>query len=161
MITLQDYFMGRDRTHAADLTDEIRTNAALTVARVNLLLARADEQDMVEPGVDATTGSSVASGWRPLGINARTQNAATGSKHITAQACDLRDTEERRFARWCLRNLWLLDEIGLWMEDPQWTPTWVHLQTVPPGSGKRVYRPSVAEALVAKLPEQEANGTTA
>ena len=154
MITLTDYFMGRDRTHAAELTDEIRGNAALTVARVNLLLAAAEE-DLVEPGIDEVTGTAVASGWRPAGINARTQNAATGSKHLTAQACDLQDTADRRLARWCLRNLARLEEIGLWMEDPQWTPDWVHLQTVPPGSGKRVYRPSAAEPLVAKLPEQQ------
>lgn len=154
MITLQDYFMGRDRTHAAELSGEIRANAALTVARVNLLLAAAEE-DLVEPGLDEVTGTPVASGWRPLGINARTQNAAAGSKHLDARACDLQDTPDRRLARWCLRNLARLEEIGLWMEDPQWTPDWVHLQTVPPGSAKRVYRPSAAEPLVARLPEQE------
>jgi hypothetical protein len=160
VITLTDYFMGRDRTHASELTDEIRGNAALTVARVNLLLAAADE-DLVEPGIDEVTGTPVASGWRPAGINARTQNAATGSKHLDGRGCDLQDTPERRFARWCLRNLAKLEEIGLWMEDPQWTPDWVHLQTVPPGSGLRVYRPSAAEPLVARLPEQLEGQATA
>jgi hypothetical protein len=41
------------------------------------------------------------------------------------------------------------------MEDPQWTPTWVHLQMVPPGSHRRVYCPSSKPPMVAKLPEQE------
>jgi hypothetical protein len=153
MITLSEYFMGRDRSHPEDCTDEIRGNAALTVARVNLLLAEAEEE-LVAPGIDEVTSTHVASGWRPRGINARTQNAAVDSNHLTARACDLQDTPERKFARWCLRNLGVLERIGLWMEDPQWTPSWVHLQTVPPGSGRRVYRPSAAEALVAKLPEQ-------
>lgn len=160
MITIEDYFMGRDRTHAAELTDEIRANAALTVARVNLLLADAAEE-LIEPGTDEVTGTPVASGWRPAGINARTQNAAAGSKHLTAQACDLQDTADRRLARWCLRNLEELERIGLWMEDPQWTPDWVHLSTVPPRSGKRVYRPSAAEPLVARLPEQVDGGAVA
>lgn len=153
MITLEDYFMGRDVTHAAELTPEIRANAEVTVDRVNKLLIEA-ELGMVMPGTDEVTGTPVASGWRPAGINSRTMNAAAGSKHLTAQACDIQDTPERDFARWCLRNLWFLDTVGLWMEDPQWTPDWVHLQTVPPGSRKRVYRPSAAEPLVARLPEQ-------
>lgn len=153
MITFADYFMGRDRTHQAECTDEIRANAALTVARVNQLLAEAEEE-LIEPGIDEATETQVASGWRPAGINASTQNSAAGSKHLTAMACDLQDTGDRQFARWCLRNLAALERIGLWMEDPQWTPTWVHLQTVPPGSGRRVYRPSAAEPMVAKLPEQ-------
>lgn len=153
MITLSNYFMGRDRTHEAQCTDEIRTNAARTVERVNRVLARAEDAG-VFPGIDEVTGTAVASGWRPPAINSRTQNAATGSRHVRAKACDLQDTPERDLARWCLRNLDSLQEIGLWMEDPQWTPDWVHLQTEPPGSGRRVYRPSMAEALVAKLPEQ-------
>lgn len=153
MITLTEYFMGRDRTHERECSPEIRGNAALTVARVNLLLARA-EADGVGPGVDEVTSTAVASGWRPPAINSRTQNSATGSRHLVAKACDLQDTPGRELARWCLRNLEALAEIGLWMEDPQWTPDWVHLQTEPPGSGRRVYRPSMAEALVAKLPEQ-------
>lgn len=160
MITQTDYFMGREVTHPEECTDEIRDNAALTVSRVNLLLEEAD-LDLVEPGIDEVTGTPVASGWRPRGINARTQNSATGSKHITAQACDLQDTPERRLASWCLRNLAALERIGLWMEDPQWCPTWIHLQTVPPGSGLRVYRPSAAEPMVAKLPEQLVDGASA
>ena len=44
------------------------------------------------------------------------------------------------------------------MEDPQWTPTWVHLQIVPPGSRRRVYIPSSKPALAAKLPEQNQEG---
>lgn len=146
--------MGRDQEHSADLTESVRNNAQFLLERVNRLLAKAAEAN-VEPDIDVRTGTAVASGWRPKTVNDRTANAGKSSRHITGSAIDLRDSQpERTLARWCLRNLDLLDEIGLWMEDPQWTPTWVHLQAVPPGSGRRVYVPSTAPALVAALPEQ-------
>ena len=143
MITLTQYWMGRDKTHAAELTNTIRNNAQQTVDTINKLLAEA-AADGVAFGRDATTGTQVASGWRPADINAGTANAAKGSKHLTGQACDLRDTEDRQLAQWCLNHLDELRAFGLWMERPQWTPTWVHLQIVPPASGLRVYVPSAA-----------------
>lgn len=155
MITLADYWMGRDITHAAELTEGIRANAGDLVERVNWLLSQA-AADGVYPALDATTRTIVASGWRPRGINAATSNAGASSKHLTGNGGDLRDQADRSFARWCLRNESALVEIGLWMEDPRWTPSWVHLQRLPPGSGKRIYVPSTAPALVAKLPEQRA-----
>lgn len=158
MITLDDYWMGRDQAHAADLTDAITEHATLLLGRVNLLLSWA-VADHVQPALDARTGTHVASGWRPPGVNAATANAAAASRHLTGQAIDLRDHGTRDLARWCLRNLDALEEIGLWMEDPQWThqppgQPWVHLQIVPPGSRRRVYVPSSKPALAAKLPEQ-------
>ena len=131
MITLEAYWKGRDVTHAEELTDEIRSNAEITVARCNELLARAGRSGL----------ATVNSGWRPAAVNDATANAAAGSRHLTAQAVDLPDAD-RTLAGWCVDNLDILDEIGLWMEDPRWTPTWLHLQTVPPKSSKRVYVPS-------------------
>lgn len=154
MILLDQYWMGRDEEYPDDLTDEVRDNAGLLLERVNRLLESAAAKD-VNPAIDATTGTFVASGWRPRTVNDSTRNSGKNSRHIVGLAIDLRDTvPERPLARWCLRNLDLLEEIGLWMEDPQWTPTWVHLQAVPPGSGRRVYVPSTAPALAAALPEQ-------
>lgn len=154
MISLDQYWMGRDGEHSADLTEEVRNNAGLLLERVNRLLDKAAEGH-VEPGIDAHTGTAVASGWRPKAVNDGTANAGKTSRHITGLAIDLRDSlPERPLARWCLRNQGLLEEIGLWMEDPQWTPNWVHLQAVPPGSGRRVYVPSTTPAVVAALPEQ-------
>lgn len=155
MITVEQYFMGRDATHRDECGNDIRRNAERTVELVNQLLAFFG-RDGVQPGIDATTGNFVGSGWRPATVNASTCNAAAHSKHLVALACDLRDTPDRALARWCLRNLDTLAQIGLWMEDPQWTPTWVHVQTVPPRSGKRVYIPSSAPAQCPPLPEQQA-----
>jgi hypothetical protein len=151
LIALADYWMGRDRSHAAELSQTIRRNAGVTVERINALLALA-AADGIAPGVDQVTGTHVASGWRPRGINAGTANAAAKSTHLTAEACDLQDHPDRQLARWCIRNLHQLEAIGLWAEDPRWTggtnnrDPWLHLQTRAPGSGRRVYAPSTAPA---------------
>lgn len=156
MITVQHYWMGRDKTYAAELTNSIRTNAAETVRRVNQLLAAA-AADGVEPGINPQTGTQVASGWRPAGVNAATPNAAKASKHMTGEACDIRDTAGRDLARWCLANVDKLREIGLWCERFQWTPTWVHFQIVPPASGLRIYVPSSAPPPEHPLPGEPPN----
>lgn len=154
MISLEQYWMGREREHGAELTPDITGNAVVLLERVNQVLSRASEE-RVQPAVDKSTGTAVASGWRPKSVNDATANAGKTSKHVIGCAVDLRDAvPDRPLARWCLRNRKLLEEVGLWMEDPQWTPTWVHLQSIPPGSGNRVYIPSTAPALAAKLPEQ-------
>lgn len=154
MITVAQYFMGRDSRYPKTLTLVIKTNAALWVHRVSQLLALA-AADGVEPGIDEVTGNFMASGWRPPEVNDRTANAAATSTHLTGEGGDLQENGSGRpLARWCLRNLDKLAAIGLWMENPQWTPTWVHLQTKPPKSGNRVYIPSTAPAKAPPLPEQ-------
>ncbi len=35
----------------------------------------------------------------------------------------------------------LAEEKGAWFEGFKWTPTWIHLQRVPPSSKKRFFRP--------------------
>ena len=153
MIIPDDYYMGRQHSNAAELTDAIRDNVTELLGRVNLLLAWA-YGDNVRPALDAATGTHIASGWRPAAINDATANAAKQSRHLTGEAIDLRDNGTRDLARWCIKNLDALEEIGLWMEDPQWTPSWVHLQIQPPGSRRRVYCPSSKPPMVAALPEQ-------
>jgi hypothetical protein len=143
MIDLKAFYNGREEAYRNELTDEIRRNAEDTVAKANELLARAGFEDVC----------SVNSGWRPRQVNAATPNAAATSHHLTGRAVDLPDPD-RTLAAWCVDNLEALAEMGLWMEDPRWTPTWVHLQSVPPGSGNRVFSPSLAPALAEALPEQ-------
>jgi hypothetical protein len=147
MLAIADYWMGRDVPHASELSPAISDNAIELLGRVNLLLSWALPEGVGHGGV--------ASGWRPRSINDATANAAMASKHLTGRAIDLRDDANRSLARWCLRNQDALAEVGLWMEDPQWTPAWIHLQSVPPGSGRRVYVPTTRPALIAKLPEQD------
>lgn len=127
MITAARFWQGRDVQYASLLTAELRANAAETIRRVNLLLTRA-----------GFTKRDSRSGWRPPAVNAATPGAAPMSKHMKCQADDVEDND-KALQQWCMAHQDVLEEIGLWMEHPRDTPTWCHLQTVPPGSGKRVF----------------------
>lgn len=63
-----------------------------------------------------------------------------GSRHLCGQAADVADPKQE-LQKWCLENLKLLEEIGLWMEDFSATKTWVHFQSIQPKSGKRFFLP--------------------
>lgn len=138
MITLTAFWMGRDSLFADQLTEEIKANAIETVARANRLLSLGG----------FLAHDQVSSGWRPAAINERTSNAGKNSRHLYGQAVDITD-HSREFARWAYSHQDFLTETGLWMEHPDWTWSqhgnhWVHLQIVPPGSGRRVFIPSSA-----------------
>jgi len=146
-IALADYWKGRDVEYADACTDAIRANAARTVDVVNAVLAA-----MAADGVDLA-GVHVASGWRPPAVNDATSNAGQHSRHLTAEACDLADLPDRRLARWALAHPDTLKACGVeGMERPQWTPTWLHVQTVAAGSGRFCYVPSRAPSLTGPLP---------
>jgi hypothetical protein len=135
-ITLAKYWMGRDADFPGELTPRIRANASLTVERVNYLL------EVYAAATSDTGVRKVNSGWRPVAINNRVRGAAARSKHLSGEACDL-DDFDGALDRWCASPAGLaeLERIGLWLEHPDATPTWCHVQTVPPGSGRRVFRP--------------------
>jgi hypothetical protein len=40
-----------------------------------------------------------------------------------------------------MANLAVLEELQLWLEHPDATPGWCHLQILPPRSGRRVFYP--------------------
>jgi hypothetical protein len=128
MITLADYYMGRDSGYSLELTDQLRANAQVTVDRANQLLLLFGEN------------RKVTSGWRPPEVNARTVGAAPFSRHMTCQAIDLADPEGDLddFLFSCTQRL--LD-LSLWMEHPAATKGWTHVQTVPPKSGRLVFFP--------------------
>lgn len=143
MITLHDYWMGRDASHPTLMSPMLEKNAGITVECVNALLALAQIAGVVLlPAPLHPQFGYVASGWRPPEVNASTPGAATGSKHLLAQACDIYDPHGE-LDRWLMTDdgQRALTDIGLWMEHPDKTPTWAHVQTVPPGSGRRVFWP--------------------
>lgn len=140
MITLAAFLKGRDKRFLADFTSVVRHNAEVTVNIVNELLQRAGRSDI----------DSVNSGWRPRAVNDATANSGANSMHITGEAVDLNDPD-RTLATWCIDNIDVLVSLGLWMEHPAWCLKvddkgvvwkWVHLQTRPPKSGRRIYRPN-------------------
>lgn len=62
------------------------------------------------------------------------------SKHLSGQALDIFDPKQE-LQQWCLANISILEEVGLWMEDFSATPNWAHFQIVPPKSNKRFFKP--------------------
>lgn len=127
-ITLADYYMGRDVTHAGELTEYMRDSAEETVKRINELLDAFGE------------ARAVNSGWRPQAINDATPHASRHSLHIVCKACDLADPDGALDA-FCYEHQDVLERIGLWLESPSNTDGWCHVQIVPPGSGNRVFLP--------------------
>lgn len=157
VITRAMYMMGRDVRYPGSVTPEIEANVVLLLDPVNQFLAAA-LADGVPVGLDEVTKTPVASGLRPKVLNDRTQNAGGDSTHIWGLGIDLQDiVPERllaRFALSCARPGGLLETLGLYMERPQWTPDWVHLQLRSPRSGRRVYVPSTRPPLCPALPEE-------
>jgi uncharacterized protein YcbK (DUF882 family) len=62
------------------------------------------------------------------------------SKHLIGAACDIADSK-KELQTWVLNNLPKIEAIGLWMEDFNYTPNWVHFQILPPQSNKRFFIP--------------------
>lgn len=140
MITAKDVIdsSGKYPERSAFTTDEIMANAARLAAAYTRL-----ETSFGRPIV-------LSSGFRPQHVNARIDGAATNSLHKLACAGDAEDPD-RELAIFCLSDLKLLEHFGLYLEDPRYTRRrhpdtkawmfWVHLQIVPPRSGKRVFIP--------------------
>ena len=136
MIELAQYWMGRDRVYPTDLTDEIRANAAETVKRANRLIA------IYQKATGDVRPRGVNSGWRPAAVNAATPGAAKKSNHMLGRALDIGDASKTMKA-WLMTpaGQQALVECELWMEHPNATPAWVHVQIVPPASNRRVFMP--------------------
>lgn len=83
---------------------------------------------------------TISSGYRPAAINDRINGASKSSHHIICAAADLVD-KDGKLAAFCMNDLPMLEHLGLWMEHPESTKCWVHLQIFPPRSGNRVFRP--------------------
>lgn len=62
------------------------------------------------------------------------------SNHLFGRACDISDVDGS-LKKWCLDNINFLEEVGVWMEAFEATPTWVHFQINPPRSGNRFFKP--------------------
>lgn len=125
-LTLKDYLMSRDSKYP--LPQQVVVSAAKLLDKVNGLIKEFGEE------------RKVSSGWRPAELNATVPGAAKTSKHITGDAIDLED-RDGKLKEWCVFNQDKLELLGLYMEDPASTPTWVHLQQLPPRSGKRIFKP--------------------
>lgn len=132
--TRQQYLKGRDVKFADEFTDELSANTNVTIARASELV------DRYQRATGDTRKREVTSGWRPQNINKATPGAAPKSLHMYCQAIDIED-KDQSLGKWCVANIEVLVEIGLWMESIVHTPTWMHIQTKPPKSGNRIFLP--------------------
>lgn len=91
----------------------------------------------------------VTSGYRTMSDHKRIYNAKgifdekkipMQSKHLYGKAVDISDPN-KDLQKWCLANIKMLEDVGLWLEDFSATPNWVHFQIEPPKSGKRMFKP--------------------
>lgn len=127
MITVDEYLGQHLAGHESELTDEIRANAEIICGRANQLIAAFEED------------RGLRSGWRPSAIN-HNAGGALHSRHMTGQAVDIEDNDGR-LDEFCKQNVGLLEQLGLWLEDDAATPSWCHIQCVPPRSGHRFFIP--------------------
>ena len=63
-----------------------------------------------------------------------------GSAHLKCQAVDILE-KDGHIKSWINHNLEEMARIGLWFEDFNCTPRWVHIQTIAPASGNRFFVP--------------------
>jgi uncharacterized protein YcbK (DUF882 family) len=123
MITLKEL-----NPHSYPTTPEIDANLVILLEKLNKLRA-----DYGKP-------MSVSSGLRSQADQARINPSAPKSKHLLGAACDFVD-KDGEIDKWCLANISKLKEYGLYLESPEKTPGWSHLQSQQPKSGNIVFLP--------------------
>lgn len=124
MISRSEVLMGRDKDFP--LSKEQEANLSILLEKINKVRSKYGKP------------MSISSGYRPSQINQNVPGAAKNSTHTLCMAVDIRDVDGQ-FRKWVLQNLPLFQELGLWIEDFRWTPTWVHIQTRK--ASKRVFIP--------------------
>jgi hypothetical protein len=77
--------------------------------------------------------------YRSSEHNARV-GGAKKSSHLTGCACDIADSDGK-LADYIMTNPELLEECDLYAENPEKTKGWVHLSSLAPKSGKRIFNP--------------------
>ena len=121
IITVDEYYgAGQWLTHP-DVTEEAMADSLVLIDKVNTVLQLAIN-DGVRLEVNPITGSYVSGKFHGLG-GFRPRNATQG-----AELCN-----------WCMTHQNVLAAHGLYMEHPKDTPSWCHLTTRPPKSGKTVF----------------------
>jgi hypothetical protein len=80
-ITLEQFYMGRDKAYGEEWTIQIARNGMDTVGRINAVLEVAAAEGVVPQSVHPF--GYVASGWRPKAVNDKTSNAGKFSRTST------------------------------------------------------------------------------
>lgn len=134
MITLKEILKGKDFD---SLPKEHQDNLLILLERINKL--------RILYGKPMKVTSGYRSMEEHLGIYNRKgitdpNRIPMKSRHLYGQAIDISDPKGE-LDTWCQNNVKILEDIGLWLEHPDYTMGWTHLQIIPPSSGKRFFIP--------------------
>lgn len=138
MISMKEILKGRVKLE--DLPKDVQENLQMLLVKINIVRKAYGKPLKVNDGYR-----------RPADTP---KNGASKSKHLIGAAVDIDDDEEGTFWKWCLQNLDIIADAGLFLEDPRWTHgrgSWVHFSIHPPSSGRRIFVPSVAPASAPNL----------
>lgn len=91
-------------------------------------------------GKPFTIASGLRDGFLQQKLINEGKTNAKHSNHLAGAAADILDTDGE-LAEYLKNNLDVAKNCGLWMEDFNHTKGWVHVQMLPPKSGKRVFIP--------------------
>ena len=138
MISKNELTMGREKQFPESYTKEVDGNLNVLLEKINIVRSKYGKPMIV------------SSGWRSPEVNAATPNAAKMSKHLSGLAVDIYD-KDCKLWNWCMENLELMQELGLYLEDKRHTVSWLHFQIGAPKSGKRIFKPSTAPYVDASL----------
>lgn len=155
MISLLQYFSNPTTGEEKQHTDEHEREAADVLARRQALRDdyHAANPGRASPDVDPDTGTEISGkrngsgdgGFRLRGNH--TSAPGVFSSHEEARAVDDSD-QDNGLDDWLTlfdsedgRHNAMLERHGLYREHPSATPTWCHLTTRPPKSGKRTFLP--------------------
>lgn len=121
-LTLDDWITASgkypDRANSPELTYDVKSAAMVLVDKINELGRRLKLGRLV-----------VSSGFRPSGVNAAIKGAAKASGHLRGLAVDFADSNGELKAK-VRKHPEILRELELFMEHPDATPTWLHLDYI-------------------------------
>lgn len=135
MISKKEILMGRVTEESLDF--KTKENLEDLLRRVNILRAAYGKPMKVSSGYRAMEDHLRI--YKEKGITDKSK-IPMKSKHLYCQAVDFADAKGD-LKKWITENPSILEEAGLWCEDFSVTKTWVHVQSVPPKSGKRFFMP--------------------
>lgn len=120
IITLEDLLTSSgkypERLQSKELTDTIKSNGIKLLNKVNPFLE--------ELGISI---AKVSSGFRPSDVNKKIPNAAKASLHQSGFAIDIVDDSKQSLCKLIESKPELLKKYSLWMEHPDATKGWTHL----------------------------------
>jgi hypothetical protein len=134
MITMDELLCG---AVLSELSPEIQENLNDLLIKINIIRTKWGKPMYVTSGF--RTMKHHLEIYKAKGIT-DPKRIPMKSNHLYGKAVDISDPT-KILQKWCKDNVYVLETIGLWMEDFSVTKTWCHFQTVPPASGKRWFMP--------------------